>query len=829
MNAIATGRGLNKDMLLSCEWAAVQPSHAQLADWPLLQSMESSSTTSGSPRVTSSSESRTASPLSSREGGGGGGGVLCDDGVEESKQSAPPARHLDPGPNDEWVLATSKAPATGIAILDAPRETAKVVWRFLPGQVVRLSPKLEDDHERGENSDGATQEAKKEEANDGWRRVDGVDGREGWFVVPPEDAGDTGKKILERFRTTRLLLDGFSPNIKYGSGAVDDSELESGSSGAREALSPSKQNFWRLLLPVAPTVQTGADGDMAFGASLHSAISLQGGSDALLTSARDVGVKGVGDGGDNGSDDRPLLVVGKWEIGTVTDTLTVTTRTSGCTRVNTPDGAGEEDVHPALAELNDTGSDAGDDGETAEQEFSPRTLPLPVLCDGLVCGFRAVDGLVFITRALWRVDGAGGEEGSGSESPEPVERRALASLGSLEEGADVCFSVVDDGEDVLFSCQEVGGRQRAAAVRARCVDTWGRGRVALGARAAAKSSSRGWVRIVSQAHGATVRSGMSIDTEGIVGRIPCGMVVPYDNAIIFHSPSAPERGAIEPVVRYHCLATTTTPAGWISERGRFAQHPYRICERIRVKSSKQAHLLSHVSVGRICPPTDGRRWLGQTGEIKFPSSPTLPHPQRAIGSDPRGGQPICDAEISNCEWRRRLNKLSVLPVRFRLLQRLNLVISEALPFLDLLQVDLWWSTTALLSRCRHLIFSSAKQELWRAELERTARSPTPQPIMARTPPSLELRLSRGRAARQAKQRSSRKGSHRRCENEERHTLFGQAFLALRDAPVESFRLRPGEVLYNTVFLGEHAHDAGGEWCFQALSSSALQGHVPGTY
>lgn len=98
---------------------------------------------------------------------------------------------------------------------------------------------------------------------------------------------------------------------------------------------------------------------------------------------------------------------------------------------------------------------------------------------------------------------------------------------------------------------------------------------------------------------------MRINTDSIVGRIPCGTIVPYDNAIVFHSPSAPNLGVIDPVVRYRCLATATTPAGWISDRGRFPQHPYQICERIRAALPPQPHMPSHVSVGRVWPPNHG--------------------------------------------------------------------------------------------------------------------------------------------------------------------------------------------------------------------------------
>lgn len=63
------------------------------------------------------------------------------------------------------------------------------------------------------------------------------------------------------------------------------------------------------------------------GASAFSAVPLQGDSDSLITNAR--GVTGSGDGGSYGVEDNPLLVIGMWRVGVVTDMLTVITRTIG--------------------------------------------------------------------------------------------------------------------------------------------------------------------------------------------------------------------------------------------------------------------------------------------------------------------------------------------------------------------------------------------------------------------------------------------------------------------------------------------------------------------
>lgn len=759
VNAVALRRGLSKDTLLSCEWAALQNSHADFADWPLLQSMAAETE-----RTATASQASLAA-----------GSPAHDEGVEETKEGkAPgvPGKHATRaadggGACDEWVVATTNAPTGGVGVKDAPLHTADVVWRLSSGQVARLFPRRQTNPRAESISERLAADAEES----GWRQIDGVGGEGGWVELSPIDAP---APPIEKFWTDRLLLDGFPPQATNGT--VDDSNGH----GCEAGVIPRVPNvdFWLPLRRGESGTATGGVSTEATPSSDSATdILLQGDSDALLLSAGDVAATEAGTGGsadvEHGNRGSPLLVTGKWKVGLVTDTLTVTTRTSGCIRIVAPSPA-DDDSNASRAALDGTGNGGNDQSEE----------PLPVLCDGLVCGFRAVDGRLIITRAFPRASEAGKSTGWGAAMHmEPVGWRAVASLGRVDEGVEIVFSVIDTGEDVVFCCREVGGSRRAATVRAECRDTWGRGRVSLGARVAPQDSASGWVRVVSQAHGATVRAGRSIDADGVVGRIPCGTVVPYDCSIVYHSPGAPDRGAIDPVVRYRCIATSTTPMGWISERGRYAEHPYRICERITAKPQQPPHLLSHLSVARVSTCVGGT--VG-----------TLPLPRTV--SDPQRSEKT--AASSEDSWRRRLTAISVLSTRFRMLQQLNRRVSKALRYINLAQGDLPWSMGALLSRCRHLVFSSLKQELWEAELKRTLRPmPSPQSGMDGGPPSLELRLSRGRAA-----------SERLADKGERHTLFGQAFVALRDAPAEAFRLRAGEVLYSTVFLGEHAHDAGGE-------------------
>lgn len=716
--------------------------------------------------------------------------------MEETKRSDPPggcrqdddvARVSDVHEErDEWVVATPTAPVEGIRVRRAPVDSGKVLWRLSPGQVARLLPPA---------GEGSSESSTTGSSTAGWRSVRGVGGERGWLAFPPNDTprgpGPGSEPALERFCAQRCMLDWFSSEAASGV----EIRGAGGKVEASAALSTAGR-FWLPLRQRGSTATAVNDDDEVQLLSPLSAAKLLGNSDALLFST--VGARtSMGRRSGSREDGRPLLVTGKWKVGLVTDTLTVTTRTSGCTR----------ELTSSVVEVGSNPSSLLNPGSSSAEGRSDRTgEPLPVLVDGLVFGFRAADGQLVVTRALVKAAAA---VDSGTAHGHPVEQRAVGWLGGVDEGTEVTFSVLDNGEDVMFSCQEVGSRRRTATVRAKCSDVWGGG-VALGVRSVEKEdSTRGWVRVTSQAHGATVRSGMSIDSDAVVGRIPCGTVVPFDSAIVYHSPSASDRGVgeVEPVVRYRCLATTTTPAGWISERGRYAEHPYSICERVRPRPQQPPASISHVSIARVL--------LGAEEPAAGCSLPPVQSfsPGEHGGSSRkrvgRGGEPRQECEA---DWRRRLDELSVLPARFRLLQQLNRGVSQALRYVDLSQGDLPWSTASLLSRCRHVVFSALKQELWQAELARTSR-----PLMAQaggepTPPSLELRLSRGRAARHGRPSVRQVG-----QEGQQTTLFGQAFFGLRNAPTELFRLRPGEVLYSTVFVGEHAHDAGGEvdkiYCF----------------
>ncbi|CAM9323533.1 unnamed protein product, partial [Ectocarpus fasciculatus] len=689
VNAVTSRKGLSKESLLTCDWAALQAPGADLADWPLLQSLAAPPASR-----TAAAAAATTSVGSSGASSGDGGG-----GVEETKQCDPPSRQdvvavADDGDrrDDEWVVATAVASGPerrGVRVRKTPLEYGNVSWRLPSGQAARLLPPPPPPAGGRGTSESSTGGA-------GWRRVRGAGGDTGWLPLNPMDA--TGSPVpspLQRVWARRFILDWFSPEAAgWPRGEEGDDEGGLEARAAASSLDVGEGAFWLPLRGQASTPAAGDDRGTAVRSCLSplSAARLLGNSDALLLSAVDAG----------GGDDRgPLLVTGKWTVGLVTDTLTVTTRTSGCTRVEAPSVARDGSANSV--------------GGKAEQTADP----LPVLVDGLVFGFRAVDGLLVVTRAFPTAAGA-----RTPQHAQPVQQQALAWLGGLDEGAEVSFSIVDSGQDVVFSCREVGAPRRTATVRAKCRDSWGRGRVALGCRSMeTESSTSGWVRVTSQAHGATVRSGRSIDADGIVGRIPCGTVVPFDNAVLYHSPGAPDRGGIEPVIRYRCLATATTPAGWISERGRYANHPYRICEQILARPQQTPASISHVSVARVQSPA---AYVGG-GTLARPSSifrDQSPPPVRGAGNagstagETPGGE---DQQRRESEWQQRLGELAVLPARFHLLQQLNRGVSEALRYVDLSQGDLPWSVAGLLSRCRHLVFFALRQEAWRAELARTSR------------------------------------------------------------------------------------------------------------
>lgn len=845
---MALRRGTSKEALLSCDWAAVKPSPGDLAEWPLLQSISATppdgfavgpapafchADAAAATTATAAAAATAAATIAPAV-------PLPDGGVEERKESQERKErqlvlldtngdHANAKGNeygglkeqrDEWIAVIPNAPAGGVLLRDAPNDSATTgSWRLAPGQIAQLVPPQERSHPEKQERNKGSMAAEAEAAE--WRRVVHPGGESSWLAPTNVERGgsDDDRCPLERYEAHRYLMDGFSVWARCGGSVTLDGVCRSATSGQTVAL----EEFW---VPIRRGGRATAAESGTSVPSPFSAAQLQGDSDALLLSAADVaglmsqgsrdGDSGDGVGGIDGEECNSLMVVGKWKIGLVTDTLTVTTRTSGFMRIvlspaanADADGRDKSAAAAAAATAAPTSSrspHASDNGATAVAASNQPTSSdevLPLLVDGLVFGFRAADGLLTVGRAI-PTAGPGETKGWGAQM-NLVEPRAAAYLGGVDEGAEVIFSVIDAGEDVMFSCREAGGRRRAATVRARCRDNWGRGRVAFGTRGTLQDASTGWLRVVSQAHGATVRSGMSIDADAVVGRIPCGTVVPYDRAVIYTSPGVQDQVGIDPVVRYRCIATATTPAGWISERGRYANHPYRICEPVKWRPRQPIHLLSHVSIGDICVPSTpsaGTVTLSSSMDASTTSlveGLPLPRPRRGI---------LCESGLE--EWQQRLGELSTLSARFHLVQRLNRGVSQALPFVDFSQGELRWSLAALLSRCRHLIFSSLKLELWHTELARTERPVSIQDNSSGPPPPLELRLSRGRAARNMRSGNGPNG----VAEIERRTLFGQAFHALRDAPMEAFRLRPGEALYTTVFVGEHAHDAGGKSCLR---------------
>lgn len=95
-----------------------------------------------------------------------------------------------------------------------------------------------------------------------------------------------------------------------------------------------------------------------------------------------------------------------------------------------------------------------------------------------------------------------------------------------------------------------------------------------------------------------------------------------------------------------------------------------------------------------------------------------------------------------------------------------------IPFLDLSLVNRNWSLTAYVSRCRHLLFSCIKQELWDTALLETASGGQ----------EFELKLSRSHAAK-AKSKNF-------VDDDARYALFSQAFRAMRTLGGKAYRLRP---------------------------------------
>jgi len=171
------------------------------------------------------------------------------------------------------------------------------------------------------------------------------------------------------------------------------------------------------------------------------------------------------------------------------------------------------------------------------------------------------------------------------------------------------------------------------------------------------------------------------------------------------------------VVRFHVTATATSPMGWISERGRYSRHPYRITEPILPPTTDVEPILTHVTISVRNHLPEDQSVLEALDGFK---------PDR-------------------------------LAARFKMLKKFNNLMVSTIGFVDLALTARPWSVASLVSSCRHLIFSEIKLELWEAALERTAIDSA----------SMDLVLSRSLAARH-------RGTSR-PDTEAKYSIFSQAF------------------------------------------------------
>ncbi|CAM9214773.1 unnamed protein product [Chrysoparadoxa australica] len=471
------------------------------------------------------------------------------------------------------------------------------------------------------------------------------------------------------------------------------------------------------LSPVAgavPWLPMIGGGDDPANLSLEAPIALP--KPCSLVSAHDV--QGPGEA---------VVITGLWTVGLVTDLLGVLTRTSGCIASGAGAGGGA-----ALKSQSDTR-----------------------LLDGVACVVQPVDGAVMVTLAPLNPN-------------EEVNHIARANLGHIEPGSELAFSVVDTGSAIYFAVSELHGSRRHAAVHCLCDESSGRGRVALTRATPSGPSPKGWLRIVSEEHSATVRGGVSIDASVSLGQIPQDTVVRYDDEQVYTTPQV----ECHPVTRFHVLATEHSPDGWISSRGRYVSHPYAIAEKIEpdAPGAGVSVLLSYLTIG-IVHASEVEHFatlMDQAGQTTGPTT------------GPTTGE------------------ISQIASRMELIQKFNLTVQAVLPYVNFKQVDRPWSLARKVSDCRLVLYSVLKQELWEAALKETA-------CAAATGNSLpDLKLSRARAA-------SSVNLIKASDREGNQTLFSQAFRQLRGLPSSAFRIGSGDSLYNTIFLGEHAHDAGGPY------------------
>jgi len=136
--------------------------------------------------------------------------------------------------------------------------------------------------------------------------------------------------------------------------------------------------------------------------------------------------------------------------------------------------------------------------------------------------------------------------------------------------------------------------------------------------------------------------------------------------------------------------------------------------------------------------------------------------------------------------------LKPILARWKIIQLFNRTLHSALSLIDLSNCKREGSLALLVSRNRRLIFRSLKLPMWEMALSATANN---------SDSMFELKMSRSRASKNIRNYLT--------DNLGRWSCFGQAFRQMHSIPPHTLR-RAGQ-LYNTTFMGERAHDAGGPY------------------
>jgi E3 ubiquitin-protein ligase HERC2 len=127
-----------------------------------------------------------------------------------------------------------------------------------------------------------------------------------------------------------------------------------------------------------------------------------------------------------------------------------------------------------------------------------------------------------------------------------------------------------------------------------------------------------------------------------------------------------------------------------------------------------------------------------------------------------------------------------------IVQLLNTAMVKALPFIDLTKGESIPNTlAALVCKNRDLLLDSIKRNIFDSALQSTAGSGG----------MFDLHLSRFKARRNI--------NSNKVDTEGRWSVFSQAFRVMHFMPARN--LRRSDRLYNTMFMGEHAQDAGGPY------------------